>query len=111
MRLPGSRAAAHLGLLCDRRGGRRGGGPAVKTERVRPGEGVSRESGERGRFDPAPACELQAGTIVADKYRVKSVLGRGGFAVVYDAEHLGLGRDVALKVLHRSEGTPHVLIE
>jgi eukaryotic-like serine/threonine-protein kinase len=55
--------------------------------------------------------ELPAGTLVAGKYRVKAVLGRGGFAVVYDAEHLGLGRDVALKLLRRTDGTPQVLIE
>ncbi|MBI3724662.1 protein kinase, partial [bacterium] len=38
--------------------------------------------------------------MVAGKYRVDSVLGRGGFGIVYRALHMDLGKDVALKVLN-----------
>jgi tRNA A-37 threonylcarbamoyl transferase component Bud32 len=55
--------------------------------------------------------ELAPGTLLADKYRIKAVLGRGGFATVYDAEQVALARDVALKVLHRTDVTPCVLLE
>jgi hypothetical protein len=38
-------------------------------------------------------------------YRIQSVLGRGGMSVVYAAEHVRLGRMVALKVLSHSLAT------
>jgi serine/threonine protein kinase len=42
--------------------------------------------------------ETRIGSTVAG-YRIESLLGRGGMSVVYLAEHLRLGRMVALKVL------------
>jgi serine/threonine-protein kinase len=40
------------------------------------------------------------GKTIDGKYRVGSKLGGGGFGAVYRAEHLMMGRTVALKVLH-----------
>jgi eukaryotic-like serine/threonine-protein kinase len=39
------------------------------------------------------------GAILGSKYRIGKKLGSGGIGVVYAAEHLGLGHEVAIKVL------------
>ncbi|MFW6050906.1 MAG: serine/threonine-protein kinase [Myxococcota bacterium] len=49
---------------------------------------------------------LAPGTIVAGKYVLGRTLGIGGWAVVYDAEHLELGHRVAIKVPRIGEGAP-----
>jgi serine/threonine-protein kinase len=42
---------------------------------------------------------MQPGTVVAGKYRVERIIGRGGMGLVVEATHLGLGNRVALKFL------------
>jgi serine/threonine protein kinase len=39
------------------------------------------------------------GTVLVGKYRVARELGRGGMAAVYEAEHINIGKKVAVKVL------------
>src|SRR3954449_10136429 len=45
--------------------------------------------------------DIQAGTVVDDRYRIKHRIGSGGMADGYFAVDESLGRDVALKLLHR----------
>ena len=42
---------------------------------------------------------MEPGTIVAEKYRVERIIGRGGMGVVVEATHLHLNTRVALKFL------------
>ncbi|HEX5098307.1 MAG TPA: serine/threonine-protein kinase [Polyangiaceae bacterium] len=44
---------------------------------------------------------LEAGTVVAGRYKVLHLIGKGGMGVVYRAEHVHMRKTVALKVLHR----------
>jgi serine/threonine protein kinase len=52
-----------------------------------PGEGYPEE-------DPL------VGQLIADRYRVSRLLGEGGMGRVYEAEHVAIGKQVAVKVLH-----------
>ncbi len=44
--------------------------------------------------------ELACGCVLDGRYRIDGVIGGGGMARVYRAEHLALSRPVAIKVLH-----------
>lgn len=60
------------------------------------------EEDENGAPQPVmvtPAEKL-IGTLVADKYRILSVLGQGGMSVVYLARHEALNKLMAVKTLH-----------
>jgi eukaryotic-like serine/threonine-protein kinase len=43
--------------------------------------------------------EVDTGTVLAGKYRLESLIGRGGMGSVWRAEHLGLSAPVAVKLL------------
>jgi len=50
------------------------------------------------------SADFSAGRLLNERYRIVSVIGRGGVATVYRAEDESLGRTVALKVISRSLG-------
>src|ERR1700733_2969373 len=49
-----------------------------------------------------PASELgRVGQVVAGKFRLDAVIGRGGMGSVWSATHVGLGHRLALKLIAR----------
>ncbi len=50
-------------------------------------------------MDDRPSDEALLGSVLGGKYRVVGVLGRGGMATVYEAEHEGVELRFAVKVL------------
>ncbi len=48
---------------------------------------------------PPPATDPLIGVVVDGRFRIDSLIARGGMGAVYNAEQLGLGRTIALKVM------------
>jgi len=49
--------------------------------------------------EPNKKLRLKLGDVIAERYRIDGVVGRGGFGAVYQATQLSSGAQVALKVL------------
>src|SRR5262249_436700 len=72
-----------------------GGGPAETLTRV-----SGSTAGPATRPAP-PGPDVPPELIGHPRYRVRELLGAGGMGAVFKAEHLLMGRTVALKVIHR----------
>jgi serine/threonine-protein kinase len=77
-------------------------GGARRQTTVLPNEGrESPTAPMRGGPAPTPtppSAGFAAGTVIADRYRIEAEIGRGGMAIVYQAQDLELSESVALKL-------------
>ena len=53
---------------------------------------------------PLEPASLEVGDLVADRYEVQGLLGRGGMGVVLHVTDTMLGEDVAMKLVYREQG-------
>jgi serine/threonine protein kinase len=58
-----------------------------------------------------PDNKIVVGTLLVGKYKVFRELGRGGMAAVYEAEHVDLGKRLAIKVLAAELSSSPIVIE
>ena len=49
---------------------------------------------------PSPDGGIELGSVLDGRYRIDTIIGTGGMGRVYRGEHTGIGRAVAIKVLH-----------
>ncbi len=102
-----------------------GGVPSIKPGSVR-GAGAQQSSSKPPLVVPRPSDPHAAtpqgpaprsarrsliGQIIDGKYRVMAVLGEGGMGSVFEAEHIAIGRLVAMKVLHPAQATKKVAVK
>ena len=77
--------------------------PARIPSAPKPRSGSSSSSTNEGRFLP--------GALVAGRYRIVALLGKGGMGEVYRADDLTLGQQVALKFLREATAKDEALLE
>ncbi len=87
--------------------------PAASGETVRtpvPGSALAEAQVVPEDIEPDPSIDL-IGTVLDNRYRIDELIGEGGMGKVYLAEHVDIGKRVAIKVLHLVYGRMPDLVE
>jgi serine/threonine-protein kinase len=87
-------------------------------------KGAAAAAAARAAADSQPASESMSigtdtdaqsvsviGTLVGGRYRIRRLCGEGGMGRVYEAEHIEIGKRVALKILHPAYSQTPDLVE
>lgn len=61
--------------------------------------------------DHLAKLEIVPGQVIAGRYKLAEVLGKGGFGTVFRATHLELERDVALKIPHHEAASSRTAVK
>ena len=64
-----------------------------------------------GDGSPGPAAPAQPGPAQIDRYRLLRGVGQGAMGVVFEAEHVHIGKRVAVKLLHRELARDPMAVE
>jgi len=91
----------------DRRGGRAASPTAKSSDSGSSGALAAAALAEKTQETP----ELDVGSEVDGRYKIVELIGEGGMGKVYLAEHVEIGKRVALKVLHPSYSRMPDLVE
>jgi eukaryotic-like serine/threonine-protein kinase len=73
--------------------------PGRKAPKRAPEDSAPRAAAPSVGSDGVPATS-RVGQVIDGRYRLKATLGAGAMGAVYDAEHVDIGRRLAIKILH-----------
>jgi eukaryotic-like serine/threonine-protein kinase len=99
---PGTRRSNHDTVV---------GGPVDRARARHEGDASSAfDETVASSSNPAPSSTV-LGSLIGGRYRVRRLRGEGGMGRVYEAEHIEIGKRVALKILHPGYSQTPDLVE
>ena len=88
-----------------------GGEPEVRTEHVDTAPLGQRDNSPAPPHKPLEEGSRMVGALLSGRYQIKRMCGEGGMGRVYEAEHIEIGKRVAIKVLHPAYSRTPDLVE
>ena len=85
--------------------------PADKAGAAKAGDSQPRSESLSLATDTDAQSVSVIGTLVGGRYRIRRLCGEGGMGRVYEAEHIEIGKRVALKILHPAYSQTPDLVE